>query len=326
MDSTVANLKVVEIADLMQPLSYQKSAEILIELTKSDPQKAIKVSQVVLPDVWKQKILACKYPTFLQFTLMLTGINDAWLKQIVTQLPDEYLRSEDQLGDVYNFNRLLLIAQKLELGDLANQLVNMAKDDPYNYMKISDVRTLSSFLHLLSKHTSIEGMLKKYGSSFYKKIEFYEPKTRKDERRNPIPDLIKTVCLANHRFADKLLSHVRYLLNVKAVKWRGEQSTEEVEAYCNYQMATGLQEMDRYDLARACFGNAAVLFKSIENGVPSGLCLSYMGLARCALKIDGDATEAKLLGLQALNYAELANMPEMVEEIRRFIKNCGVEN
>ncbi len=320
METTLVQLSVEDLAAKFEQLKFPKTAVRLSELFKIDAPKAIRLFRSLDEAAIVEKITACKYPAFLHATASLIGIDNQHLKQLLRALPPDFLFQKERLKNVYEFNSLLYIFYNCEMQEEAKELIAFANEDLYNYLKVSDIRTLASFLKLLSNYQNINASLAEHGRRFFNKIKFYVPKTSRDKRLNPIPALLKVVSENDMELALKLLKHVQFLVINKEVNWEGEQSFENILAICYYQMGVAFAELKRPDYRQSDIHlTKAIQLLKEEQTDNQNLYLSYFQKAKNALA-QKDELEAQLLAMQARHYALQSNLVAESEEITAFMK------
>jgi len=320
METTLVEMSVEELAAKFEQLKFPKTAVRLSELFKIDAPKAIRLFQSLNKAALREKITACKYPAFLHATASLIGIDNAYLSKLLQELPPDFLFQKERLKNVYEFNSLLYILYNCELKTEAKSLVNFANEDLYNYLKVSDIRTLASFLKLLANYREIDSLLEEHGRRFFNKIKFYVPKTSRDKRLNPIPALLKVVSEHDMDLALKLLKHVQFLVINEEVCWEGEQSLKNILAICYYQMGVAFTEIKRPDHRQSdSYLTKAIQLLKDEQTDNQNLYLSYFQKAKNAVA-QKDELEAQLLAMQARHYALQSNLIEESKEVAEFVK------
>ncbi len=315
----VSEMSIDELSADLKELNFQRMSLALQAIKEADPQIAEHLLQQIDAATLSEKIEGSNYSTVLIFTAGLLGIDDVHLEDLLREIPKQLIIREEELNNIYHFNKLLYIFFRLEMPDKASYVIEKSRFHQSNFMRTSDIRTLVSYLRLVSNYDNIFHILKRNERSIFNKIRNYQPKNNRDKQLNPIPGLVKVVSVNYRDMGERLLRHINHMVNHRKVRWGADVNPKEILGFCYYQMGVACTEWKRpnYGKSDHFIGTAVRIFQKMDQ--KPGLCLCYLQQAKNALAVD-NIVESKFFAAKAGLYAQEAELPSRAGEINSLIK------
>ncbi len=312
-----------EIAEGLKKLNLQRLCMAIDTFNAVDAEQGKELFAQITPEVFSEKIEQSNYATRLIFIAGLTGLHDNHLRYLLREMPQDLLFREEQLKNIYHFNKLLYIYFRLEMESDARKVLRLLRRNLPGFMKSSDIRTLVSFFQLVSNYRNIRPYLDRYGKGLFNKIRFYLPRSNRDKQFNPIPSLLRVVAEHHHELGKQMLLFIDNMVSGRKEKWGNEVDAREILGYCYYQIARFYTERKTYPnrtLSNISLGTAIRFFEKTET--KSGLCLSYLLKSKNAQYID-DLESARDYATKAAMYAGEAGLDNRAEEINTLLKELS---
>ena len=290
-------LELDEIAEKARKTGFPNLQQGISQLRLVSQEKAGGIWESIELESVIPKAIDTKYSTFLCHLPGLALASPTKTRDLILQLPDEFLFQFDHLRFLANFNRLLFVFYTSECEEMAQRLATHAQGNVESFLRSKILKDLTSFLNLCSHYFDTRNVILQNREKWFGKVRYGEP--------SEIPYFIRVINDHDMDLASEILDYVESIIK-----------NEGILAWCYYNMALSFAEQEDFAESTAYLKEAVPLFRETEDN--GGLCCANFALAQNALKL-GKTQEAKQLAGQALSYAEGQGTRDLRKEIESFI-------